>query len=184
MRKIIVFENVTLNGLMAGPKGEIDWAIQDAEVTENSREGNDSIDAFMFGRVTYDMMTSFWPTPIGKAANPVFAAALNDAAKIVFSRTMKKADWQPTKVVNDLSKEEVMKIKNSPGKDIMVFGSGSIVSQLSRLGLVDEYQLMVNPVVLPKGMPLFSDTLEKLNLKLVKTRTFKNGIVLVHYQPA
>jgi dihydrofolate reductase len=183
MRKIIVFENITLNGLMAGPNGEIDWAIRDEEITENSCEGDGAIDAFMFGRVTYDMMASFWPTPMAKAANPVFADALNNAKKIVFSHTLKDPTWQPTEVIRELRKDRVMQLKASPGKDIMIFGSGSIVDQLARLGLIDEYQLLVNPVVLPKGMPLFTESLDKLNLKLVKTKTFKNGIVLVQYQP-
>ena len=96
MGKIIAFENVTLDGFMAGPNGEIDWAIRDDEVTQNSKEGNDSIDLYLFGRVTYDMMASFWPTPAGKSANPVFAEVLNNTPKIVFSTTLKKADWQNT----------------------------------------------------------------------------------------
>ena len=96
MRKIIVFENVTVDGFMGGPHGEIDWAIRDDEVTQNSREGQGITDLFMFGRVTYDMMASFWPTPVGKSANPFFANALNNTPKIVFSRTLEKADWQYT----------------------------------------------------------------------------------------
>jgi dihydrofolate reductase len=183
MRKIIVFENITLNGMMAGPKGELDWAIQDAEVTDYTREGGDTIDTFVFGRVTYDMMAMFWPTPAGKSANPVFANALNKAQKIVFSRTLKKAEWQPTEVIPEIDKEKVIKEKERPFKDIMIFGSRSIVSQLTRLGLIDEYQLMVNPIILGKGLPLFDETLGKVNLKLVRSRAFKSGLELLVYQP-
>ena len=184
MRKIIVFENVTLDGFMAGPDGELDWAVRDDEVTQNSKEGNDSIDTFLFGRVTYDMMASFWPTPIGKSANPVFADALNNTPKIVFSTTLKKADWQNTEVAQALTKDEILKLKQLPGKNMMIFGSGTLVEQLTKLGLIDEYQLMLNPIVLGKGRPLFKDTTDRMNLTLVKTKTFKSGIVLLQYQPA
>lgn len=183
MRKIFVFENVTLDGFMAGPNGEIDWAVRDDEVTQYSQEGQDSIDTFLFGRVTYDMMANFWPTPAGRSANPVFAESLNNTPKIVFSTTLKKADWQNTEVVKELTKEEILNLKQLPGKNMMIFGSGTIVEQLTKLGLIDEYQLMVNPVVLGKGKPLFKDTTGKINLKLVKTKTFKSGIVLLRYQP-
>ena len=183
MRKIIVFENVTLDGFMAGPNGELDWAIQDDEVTQNSKEGIDSIDTFLFGRVTYDMMASFWPTPTGKSANPVFAEALNNTPKIVFSTTLKKADWQNTEVVQELTKEEILKLKQLPGKNMMIFGSGTLVEQLTKLGLIDEYQLMLNPIVLGKGKPLFKDTTDRMNLTLVRAKTFKSGIVLLQYQP-
>ena len=180
MRKIIVFENVTLDGFMAGPNGELDWAIQDDEVTQNSKEGNDT---FLFGRVTYEMMASFWPTPMGKSINPVFADALNNTPKIVFSTTLKTADWQNTEVAQALTKEEILKLKQLPGKNMMIFGSGSLVEQLTKLGLIDEYQLMINPVVLGKGIPLFKNITDRLNLTLVQTRTFKSGLVLLQYQP-
>lgn len=183
MRKIIVFENVTLDGFMAGPNGEIDWAIRDDEVTQSSQEGQDSTDMFLFGRVTYEMMASFWPTPAGKSANPVFAEVLNNTPKIVFSTTLKKADWQKTEVMKELNKDELLKLKQRPGKNMMIFGSGTIVNQLTKLGLIDDYHLMVNPIVLGKGKPLFKDTPERINLKLVKTKTFNSGLVLLQYQP-
>src|SRR6266566_7493947 len=183
MRKIIVFENVTLDGFMAGPDGELDWAVRDDEVTQNSKEGNDSTDMFLFGRVTYDMMASFWPTPTGKSANPVFAEALNNTPKIVFSTTLEKADWQNTEVMKELTKDEILKLKQLPSKNMMIFGSGTIVERLAELGLIDEYQLMINPVFLGKGKPLFKDIKDRINLKLVKTKTFNNGIVLLQYQP-
>src|SRR5262245_40069368 len=135
---------------------------------------------FLFGRVTYDMMASFWPTPAGKAANPIFAEALNNTPKIVFSTTLKKADWQKTEVIKELNKEEILTLKQRPGKNMMIFGSGTVVEQLAKLGLIDEYQLMVNPIVLGKGKPLFKGV-PQLGLKLLETKRFKSGIVLLHY---
>jgi dihydrofolate reductase len=183
MRKIIVFENITLDGFMSGLKGETDWAIRDKEVTQLATTGKNSVDMFLFGRVTYDLMAGFWPTAAGKAANQIFADLLNNTPKIVFSKTLKTANWENTKVINEISKEEVRKMKQSEGYDMMIFGSGTIVGELTNLGLVDEYQLMVNPVILGKGIPLFKDVKKKINLKLVKTKIFKNGIVLNYYQP-
>ncbi len=182
MRKLIVFENVTVDGFIAGTDEEIDWAIRDDEVTENSREGQGITDLFMFGRVTYDMMASFWPTPVGKSANPVFANALNNTPKIVFSRTMGKADWEHTTVLKELTTEEILRIKQEPGQNIMIFGSGSLVGQLTNLGLIDEYHLMVNPVLLGKGKPLFNNIKDRMNLKLFNTKTFRSGIVLLQYR--
>lgn len=183
MRKIIVFNNVTLDGFMAGTNGELDWAIRDEEMTEYAKEGQGSTDTFLFGRVTYEMMASFWPTPAGKAMNPLYANQLNNAPKFVFSKTLKKADWENTSVVQDIHKEDILRMKQLPGKDMMIFGSGTIVEQLTNLGLIDEYQLLVNPVILGKGKPLFKDIKDGMKLKLVKTKTFNNGIVLFQYQP-
>jgi dihydrofolate reductase len=182
MRKIILFNNVTVDGFMAGPNGELDWTIHDDEMTQQAKEGQDSADTFLFGRVTYDMMAAFWPTPAGESVNPVFAHIMNTTSKIVFSRTLEKADWNNTRVVKELNIEEILKIKKEPGKNIMIFGSGTIVQQLTNLELIDEYQLMVNPVILGKGKPLFNDV-KKMDLVLLNTRTFKNGIVLLTYKP-
>lgn len=183
MRKIIVFENVTLDGFMAGPNGELDWAIQDDEVTQHSKEGQYSNDMFLFGRVTYDMMASFWPTPAGKSANPVFAEALNNTPKIVFSTTLKKADWYSTEVMGELTKDGILKLKQQPGENMMIFGSGTIIEQLTNLGLIDEYQLLINPVILGKGKPLFKNIRDRMKLKLVNTKTFSSGLVLLQYRP-
>jgi dihydrofolate reductase len=99
MRKIIVFENVTLDGFMAGPNGEFDWALQDDEITQYVKEGQDSAGTFLFGRVTYEIMASFWPTPAAESMNPLFAKLLNNAPKIVFSKTLEKANWKKKIVV-------------------------------------------------------------------------------------
>jgi dihydrofolate reductase len=183
MRRIIVFENVTVDGYFAGLNGELDWAVRDEEVTQDSKEGQGSTDLFLFGRVTYEMMASFWPTPAGMAANPVFAEALSNTSKIVFSKALMKSDWQHTKVMNEIDKDAILELKQQPGKTIMIFGSRSIVNQLARLGLIDGYQLLVNPVVLGKGKPLFTEATERFSLKLANAKVFKSGIVMLQYEP-
>lgn len=184
MRELYVFENITLDGFIGGPHGEIDWAIHDDEVTQLSRQGQASTDLFLFGRVTYDMMAGFWPTPGGEAANPTFARILNNTPKIAFSRTLKTARWQNTELMAELSRDSILGLKSRPGKNIMIFGSASIVEQLSRLGLIDEYQLIVNPVVLSQGKRLFGDTPDRIRLDLVDAHTFKSGLVFLRYRPS
>ncbi len=183
MREIIVFENMTLDGFMAGPKGEIDWAIQDNEVTTLARQGQGPVATFLFGRVTYDMMSSFWPTPAAEAANPTFAGILNSSPKVAFSRTLKSAGWKGTRLLDNLNKDAILALKGESGGNIMIFGSASVVKQIAALGLVDEYQLLVNPVVLGAGLRLFDDSAGKANLQLADSRTFKSGIVFLRYRP-
>ncbi len=183
MRKIIVFEHVTLDGFMAGPKGELDWEmIRDDEAAQYAREGEASTDTILLGRVTYEMMANFWPTPAAASQHPIFTDFMNDASKVVFSRTLEKADWKNTRVVKEIKKDEILKLKQQPGKNMIIFGSGSIVNQLADLGLIDEYQLMVNPVILGKGRPLFNDVKGRINLRLLKARTFMSGGVALHYE--
>ncbi len=183
MRKIIVFEHVSIDGYIADKHGKIDWAIRDEELTKFSQEGEETVDMYLFGRITYDMMASFWPTPMGKSVNPVFADILNKANKIVFSRTLKEATWENTEIVKHVDKEEIMKLKHKPGGNIMIFGSGILVSELAKLGLIDDYQLLVNPVVLGEGKPLFKNLPEMISLKLIRAKEFKSGVTFLHYQP-
>lgn len=182
MRKIIVFENVTVDGYFAGENGEIDWAIRDEEITEFSREGGNTPVEFWFGRVTYEMMASFWPTQAGKTANPVFAKVLNESSKRVFSKTLKEVAWQGTKLIKEIDMTEIEKNKKEGEGNIMIFGSGQIVAELSQLGLVDEYQLMVNPVILGKGKSLFEGLDQRINFRLTRTKEFKCGVVFLQYE--
>lgn len=183
MRKVIVSNYVTLDGFIAGPNGEIDWFVWDEETAQYSKDLADSIDTILFGRVTYELMASYWPTPAAAAEDPVITEYMNNSPKIVFSKTLENADWKNTRLVKEINKEEILKKKQQPGKDIVIYGSGSIVSTLTQLGLIDEYQIMVNPVVLGNGKPLFRGMHDTLNLKLLKTRTFRCGNVLLYYQP-
>ncbi|MHA4807476.1 dihydrofolate reductase family protein [Flavitalea flava] len=184
MRKLIVYNFVTLNGYFQGPDGDLSWnGHHDAEGNEFAGEMLGFGSTLLFGRVTYEMMAGYWPSPDGKKSAPHVANGMNMAEKIVFSKTMKKASWNNSRVVSDIMEEEIMKLKKAAGKDMTVLGSGSLVSQLTDMGLVDEYQIMVNPVALGEGTPIFKDIRRQLNLKLAGTRTFKSGVILLTYQP-
>jgi dihydrofolate reductase len=187
MPRLVVFENVTADGYFAGENGDISWAHRtgsdpewDAFVAENASGGGQ----LLFGRITYELMASYWPTPQAARDDPTVAKGMNDLPKVVFSRTLQKASWSNTKVVKGDLGEEVRKMKNASGKELVILGSGSLVSQLAPEGLIDEYQMVVNPVVLGKGRTMFEGIKEKLPLKRTKTRAFGNGNVLLCYEPA
>ena len=183
MRKVILFNMVTLDGFFEGPNGEIDWHNVDEEFNEFAVHQVNTADGLIFGRVTYELMASYWPTPAAQAADPIVAEKMNTMPKIVFSRTLNSVDWNNTRLVKGDAAEEISKIKQQPGRDLLIFGSADLASNLTNLGLIDEYRIMVNPVVLGKGNPLFKDIKEKLNLRLLKTKTFGNGNVLLYYEP-
>jgi dihydrofolate reductase len=127
-------------------------------------------------------MASYWPTAEAMKNDPVVAEVMNSASKIVFSRTLDKVEWGNTRLVKNNIEEEIKKMKNKPGKDMVILGSGSIVSAFAQRGLIDEYSFMVNPIVLGGGRSIFQGIKDRLNLKLLETRTFKLGNVLLHYQ--
>jgi dihydrofolate reductase len=187
MRKIIVFNLVTVDGFFAGPNGEIDWHNYDSEMSAHSTEQMKTLGALIFGETTYELMAGYWPTPEGIKSEPMVAEILNSIPKIVFSKTMQEvADgpvWKNVKVFHDLKPEEIIKLKEQEGKDIAIFGSGTIVQQLTNLGLIDEYRLVVNPLILGSGRLLFKDVKNKVNLKLLNTKVFNNGNVLLCYEP-
>jgi dihydrofolate reductase len=185
MRKLAVFNNVTLDGYFVTMNGDMSWAHkQDAEwnafVQGNASGGGE----LLFGRITYEMMASYWPTPHAIKNFPVVAEGMNNLPKAVFSRTLDRASWSNTKLVKGDLAAEVRKMKKQPGKDMVILGSGSIVSQLAQEGLIDEYQVAVNPIVLGKGRTMFDGVKDKLTLKLTKTRPFANGSVVLCYEPA
>jgi dihydrofolate reductase len=186
MRKLISFTQVTLDGYFTGRNGDLGWAHegpQDAEwnafVAENASGGGQ----LLFGRITYELMVSYWPTPAARANDPVVAEGMNSLPKVVFSRTLDKASWSNTRLVKGDLATEVRKLKHEPGKDMVILGSGSIVSQLAQAGLIDEYQIVVKPVALGEGRTMFDGIKQKLSLKLTKTRAFGNGNVLSSYEP-
>lgn len=174
---------VTLDGFFEGPNKEIDWHNVDEEFNEYAIDLLNSVDILLFGRVTYELMASYWPTPSATTNDPIVAEKMNSLPKIVFSTTLHKADWNNTRLVKERIAEEILKLKLQSGKDMVIFGSGSIVSTFTQLGLIDEYRIIVNPVVLGNGNPLFKGIHDKLNLKLLRTKTFSSGNVLLCYQP-
>lgn len=186
MRKLSVFNHVSLDGYFVDAKGDMSWAKADpndaewnAFVTENA-SGESML---LFGRVTYEMMASFWPTPMAAEMMPAVAERMNNLPKVVFSRTMNKASWNNTKLAKGDLATEVRKMKKESGPDMVILGSGSIVSQLAQEGLIDEYQIVVNPLALGKGRTMFEGVKEKLSLMLTKTRSFGNGNVFLCYEP-
>ena len=186
MRKLSVFNSVTLDGYFSGTNGDLSWAhdgSEDAEfnsfVADNAKGGG----VLLFGRITYELMKSYWPKPEAKKNDPVVAERMSNLPKIVFSRTLGDPSWNNTTVVKGDLAAEVRRLKEAPGEGMVILGSGSIVSQLTTMGLIDEYQFVVTPVVLGKGKTMFDGIKEKLPLKLTKTRSFGNGKVFLRYLP-
>ena len=187
MARIVSFTHVSVDGYFAGPNGEIDWfKQQDDEDRQFSAEASKGSGTLIFGRTTYEMMAGYWTTPEAAKDNPDVAEAMNSTPKIVFSRTLKPLTGgsfsKNTRVVSGINREEIMELKKRSHGDLAILGSGSIVQQLARLGLIDEFQLMVNPVILGAGRYLFEDV-NRMNLKLLETRTFRNGRVYLRYRP-
>lgn len=186
MRKISSFTNVTLNGFFADAKSDMSWAHKaptDTEWNEFTAANASGGGALLFGRITYDMMASFWPTPMAAQMMPEVAKGMNAMPKYVASRTMQKADWQNTTVLHGDLITAVRKLKSEPGDDIAILGSGTIVAQLADAGLIDTFQIAVAPIVLGDGKTLFDGVKNRLNLKLTDSRTFKNGSVVLWYEP-
>lgn len=184
MRKLAVFNMVSLDGFFVDSKGDMSWAHKnDAEWNAFVNENASGNGVLVFGRITYELMASYWPTPMALENSPIVAKGMNDMPKIVFSRTLDKASWSNTKLVKGDLATEMRKLKKEPGADMVILGSGSIVSQLAQQNLIDEYQLALSPIVLGRGRTMFEGVKEKLNLKLTKSRTFGNGTVFVCYQP-
>jgi dihydrofolate reductase len=185
MRKLTVFNMVSLDGYFVDERGDMSWAHKhdpewNAFVAENASGGG----TLLFGRITYQMMASYWPTPMASQNDPVVAKGMNELPKFVFSRTLDKATWQNTKLLKGDPAKEVRKLKEEPGRDLVVMGSGSIVAQLAQASLVDEYTLIVNPLVLGKGRSMFTGVDKPFALKPTKTRTFRNGNILLSYERA
>ena len=183
MRKLYLFNMVTLDGYFEGPKKwEIDWHNVDDEFNEFAINQLNETDAIIFGRVTYEGMASYWPTPRAIENDPVIAAKMNSIPKLAFSRTLKKAEWSNTSLVSNDIGGEISRLKGQPGKDLGIFGSANLASSLNRLGLIDEYRLIVNPVILGSGNPLFRNLNKKQDLRLVRNTNFKSGNVLLVYR--
>ena len=184
MRRLIVFNSVTVDGYFTGVNGDMSWAHNEdpewnAFVEENASGGG----VLVFGRVTYEMMASFWPTPSALQSYPLVAKKMNDAEKVVFSRTLDSVSWSNTTLVKGELATEVSKLKEAAGDDLVILGSGSIVAQLTDAALIDEYQIVVAPVVLGAGRTMFEGVKNQLKLNRVKTQTFNNGNVLLCYEP-
>jgi dihydrofolate reductase len=184
MRKVILFMMVSLDGFFEGPPNhELDWHNVDAEFNKLAINQLNEMDLLLFGRVTYQLMASYWPTQSAKQDDPNVADKMNNLPKIVVSKTLDNAEWNNSRVVKENIAEEISKLKQQPGKDIAIFGSSNLAVSLIRMNLIDEVRVIVNPVVLGSGRRLFEGIDEKLNLKLLRIQRFSSGNVLLCYQP-
>jgi dihydrofolate reductase len=183
MRKVFLFNMTTLDGFFEGTNQDISWHRVDDEFNEFAIHQLREVDTLLFGRVTYQGMASYWPTEFAINDDPVVAGLMNSLPKIVFSKTIDKAEWNNSRLVRENVVEEVSKLKQQAGKDIAIFGSSDLAVTLAQSGLIDEYRIIVNPVFLGSGTPLLKGIKEKLNLKLLNARVFKSGNILLYYAP-
>jgi dihydrofolate reductase len=196
-RKIVVFDRFSADGYFSAADGALDWAVPDADLDRGAAGKLGDSDTMLFGRRTYDMFESFWPHVLKDPAtapdphNPgrhtpemrSLAEWINAAKKIVFSKTRGEVSWTNSELRRDIVPREIEALKAQPGKTIMLFGSGSVVSRLSELGLIDEYQLVVCPVLLGGGRSLVSGMAGRVSLELLEARPFPSGNVMLRFAP-
>jgi len=183
MRKLRVFDTISIDGFFTDAKNDMSWAHkQDEEWNAFASDNASGGGELVFGRVTYEMMAGFWTSPQAAKTLPKVAEGMNAMGKIVFSRTLNEATWQNTTLIKGDLVTEVGKLKQQPRPDMTILGSGSIVSQLTQARLIDGYQLVVSPIVLGMGRTLFDTVQDRLNLKLTQSRAFKNGNVVLWYE--
>jgi len=183
MRKLSSFSFITLNGFMHDGQGDISWHRHGEEENRYAAEGSKSGSTLLFGRVTYEMMASYWPTPMAMENSTDVAEGMNNAEKIVFSKTLQAVHWNNTRIIGNNIVEAVKQLKTRPGSDLNLLGSGSILTLLADHGLIDEFQIMLDPVVIGSGVPIFSNISHKPDLELIHSQTFKSGVILLKYKP-
>lgn len=178
MRKIIVSIFLSLDGSFEGHNKELDWQGWDDEMEKYMAEFLNNVDAILLGRVAYQLLADYWPSSTER-----LAPTLNNLPKIVFSKTLENVEWKNSRLVKENINEEILKLKQQAGKDMVLFGGADIAATLLQLGLIDEYRIIISPVVLSNGKPFFKDIKDKLGLKLLNTKTSSCGNVILYYQP-
>lgn len=185
MRKLISFMHVSLDGFVTGPNGEMDWIIMDEEIFKDAIDLAATTDTALYGRRTYQMMESYWPdvlaNPNSTALELHHAEWVENVHKIVFSRTLKDVEWNNTELIRENVAEQIMKLKQGQGKDMMIFGSPKLTHSFILMNLIDEYRINVNPIVLGNGIPLFKNINHTVELALLKTKKFSSGVVGFYY---
>ncbi len=184
MRKLFLFMMVSVDGFFEGPNGDLSWHNVDEEFNEFAIDQLNHMDTLLFGRVTYEMMAGYWPTEGARKDDPEVAGRMNATAKLVFSKTLSKPQWENTKLIKNDFAAEVRKLKQEPGKDMIIFGSSELGVTFLREHLLDELRIMINPIILGSGHALFQGIDDKLKLNLLKTRAFRSGNVLLVYDVA
>ena len=177
--------HLSLDGFAAGPNGELDFMSYDEELAQWADKLMKTVGSPVYGRKTYQLMEGYWPTVLKKPDAPKQSLAhaqwVENIPKIVFSRTLKEATWNNTRLIKDNVAEEIQKLKQEPGKDLVIFGSPGLSADLMNLGLIDEYQFTVHPVIIGEGLSMFRNNRAKSKLKLLNTETLKSGVVTLHY---
>lgn len=185
LRKIIQLMHMSLDGFAGGPNGELDWIDVSDDIALDVDALIANVDTALYGRVTYDMM-KYWRTVPGNPESTPrevhHAHWIEDVHKVVFSRTMTNADWKNTQIISGNIAQEVMALKQQPGGDMMIFGSPSVCTLLTRLNLIDEYRLTINPVILGRGIPMLHDLTEMTRLKLIDSKPYSTGVIATRYQ--
>ena len=180
MRKIIAAINMTLDGYC-----DHTAMVPDDEIHQHYSELLKSADILLYGRITYQLMESYWPTlvkdPSGNKAEDEFAVLIDNIQKIVYSRTLTNVDWKNSTLKHEIIKEEILELKQQAGKNILV-GSPSLIVALTQLGIIDEYQLNIIPTILGSGLQLFKNIKNRVDLKLLKTKTFGSGAIILYYE--
>jgi dihydrofolate reductase len=198
MRRIVAFDRVSADGYFAAPDGNLDWVVPDDEVDKSGAEGIPGTDTILFGRRTYEQFEGFWPHALddsptapdphaaGRRSPAIRAMAIwiNEATKVVFSRTRKDVTWKNSRLRHEIDPREIEAIKRQPGKNMIIFGSGSLVSQLTQHGLIDEYQFVINPILLGSGRPLLAGVTNSLKLELLEAKPYRSGNVVLRYARA
>jgi len=185
MRKLVLFMHCSLDGFVAGPRGEMDWIHVDEEIFDYVGGYTGQADEALYGRVTYEMMEAYWPNAANKPDatkhDKVHSKWYKKVPKIVLSDSLKGSKIQNTRIISGNMAEQIREIKQEPGKLILIFGSPSASHSLMHVNLIDEYWLFVNPIVLGTGVPLFKNIPGRVNLKFLESKVFSSGVVMLHY---
>ncbi len=188
MSKVIVTMWVSLDGFISGPNDDMSWVMVDDEMGQYEDDTVSAADTLILGRVTYQSFAGSWPyvpdNPAASAGEKEYARKLNSMRKVVFSRTLQAVEWNNSTLFHEISPDDVVRLKQEDGKNIVIYGSASVIQALTAHGLIDEYQLLVHPVLLGGGKRLFREGGEKTALRLVESKTFGSGVVRLSYQPA
>jgi dihydrofolate reductase len=193
-RRIVMFNQVSADGYFSGKDGDLDWVVSDPEIHERAIAGMPQTDTILFGRRTYQRFEAFWPSAAasgvgshgsagGAASLGAMADWINGSRKLVFSKSLAKVTWRGSEIERQLSVERITELKKGPGKDLMIFGSGSIVSQLTEQGSIDEYRFVICPVLLGDGVSLLRQVSRRLKLELTEHASFRSGNLLLTYRP-
>lgn len=186
MRNLVYFMHSSLDGFVAGSNGEMDWITVDDEIFDFVTTMTDQVDTALYGRVTYQMMEAYWPTageqPNASRHDKEHSIWYKNISKVVLSKTINETGLLNTKVISDNLSENINKLKQQSGKNILIFGSPRASHSLLNLGLVDEFWIFINPILLGQGIPLFKNVPELIKLRLLDTKTFTSGVVALHYR--